>query len=149
MFGFNLSVNGKDILDYNKILVDIYSKLYGVMRAKFVEYNTYTFKGIKEAALSLLGRKYDDDSLASIDLFNNGIKSDGIDNNGNFIFKARNPKITNCVGTYKSIAKEKFGIDVNSLDELKQICYNKNISLECRDLNIYEKLSGLTPATII
>ncbi len=143
MFGF--SISNKGTLDYNKILVDIYSKLYGVMKAKFIEYNTYTFKSIKEAALNLLGKEYSDDMEASINLFNNGIKSDGIDSNGNLVFKSREPKITNYVGTASEISKKKFEIDVNSLEELKQICLSKNINLECTDLQIYEKLSGLKP----
>lgn len=141
---FKFSILEKDAVDCNKLMVDIFSKLYGVMKIRFIEYKRYSFTNMKEASLELLGKNYNDDSQASLDLFNNGFIADGFDINGNLIFKSKNPSITNYIGTCSQVAKQKFGVDgINNIDKLKDICLNKNIELECKDIEIYEKLTGL------
>lgn len=144
IFGFSILSKGNNNIDCNKLMVDIYSKLYGVMKVRFIEYDSYAFSSVKEAALNLLGTSYSDESEASVALFNSGIISDGLDLNGNFLFKKTEPKITNKIGTCESVAKEMFGIDgVKSLDQLQNICTKKGIILQYKDLKIYDKLTGL------
>ena len=48
-FGFSILTHNS--IDCNKLMVDIFSKLYKVMRIRFVEYKTYKFKSAKEAAM--------------------------------------------------------------------------------------------------
>ena len=69
---FKFSILENDAVDCNKLMVDIFSKLYGVMKIRFIEYKRYSFANMKEASLELLGKNYNDDSQASLDLFNNG-----------------------------------------------------------------------------
>ncbi len=141
VFGFSCLTKGK--IDCNKLMVDIFSKLYKIMKIKFVEYQNYKFNSLKEAQESLLGSKYIDDSSATLDLFNNGFVANGTLNN-QLLFKSKIPTVTEYVGDVGKIAKEKFGIDwINSIDQLKKLCTNKNIEMECKDVNIYEKLTGL------
>lgn len=141
-FGFSLLTKGK--IDCNKLMVDIFSKLYCVMKVRFVEYERYSFSSVNEAALSLLGKTYVDDSEALLQLFNSGINADGKDLNGNLLFKSSKPKITNHIGTCENVSKEKFGLkNVKTLEELKNICEEKNIEVEFKDIEIYEKLTGL------
>lgn len=142
-FGFSL-LNGTNI-DSNKLMVDIFSKLYGKAKVRFIEYEHYSFNSVKEAAKKLLNQDFETDSLASVALFNNGIMSNGFDPEGKLLFKSSQPKITNYVGTCTEVAKQKFGITgVKTFDELKKICQEKNITLEYKDLEIYEKFTGLT-----
>ena len=141
-FGFSLLTKGK--IDCNKLMVDIFSKLYGVMKVKFIEYERYSFSSINEATLTLLGKTYNTDSEAYIQLFNSGINADGKDSNGNFIFKSKVPKTTNHIGTCEEVAKEKFGLEnIKTIDNIKNICKEKNIEVEFKDIEIYEKLTGL------
>lgn len=141
-FGFSLLNKGK--IDCNKLMVDIFSKLYGVMKVRFIEYERYSFSSINEASLSLLGKTYNTDSEAFVDLFNSGISADGKDLNGNLLFKSKVPKITNYIGTCEEVAKEKFGLDnIKTLEEIKDICKQQNIQVEFKDIEIYEKLTGL------
>ena len=141
-FGFSLLT--KDKIDCNKLMVDIFSKLYGVMKVKFIEYERYSFGSVNEAASALLGKTYSTDSEAFIELFNNGINADGKDLNGNLLFKSKKPKITNHIGTCEQVAKEKFGIEgIKTLEQLKNICKQKNVGVEFKDIEIYEKLTGL------
>lgn len=141
---FDFPIMSKDVIDSNKLMVDIYSKLYGVMKARFIEHEYYSFNNVQEATLSMLGKEYDSDSKAVLELFNIGISADGIDSNGKLLFKNNKPKITDYVGTAEEIAKKKFGIDgVKSLEELTKICSTKNITFEYKDLEINEKFTGL------
>ena len=141
-FGFSLLTKGK--IDCNKLMVDIFSKLYGIMKVKFIEYERYSFNSVNEAVSSLLGKTYSTDSEALLQLFNNGINADGKDLNGNLLFKSSKPKITNHIGTCEDISKEKFGFEnVKTLEELKNICKEKNIEVVFKDIEIYEKLTGL------
>jgi len=142
IFGFSLLT--KDKIDCNKLMVDIFSKLYDVMKFRFIEYSRYSFGSVKEAALTLLGKVYNDENEAIMDLFDNGFDADGLDVDGKFLFKERKPKITSYIGTCKEIAKQKFGIDgIKDLEALKKICLDKNIQLEYKDVEIYQKLTGL------
>ena len=141
-FGFSLLTKGK--IDCNKLMVDIFSKLYGVMKVRFIEYERYSFSSVSEATLSLLGKTYNTDSEAIIQLFNNGINADGKDLNGNLLFKSAVPKITNHIGNCEEVAKEKFGLEnVKTLEEIRKICKQRNIEVEFKDIEIYEKLTGL------
>lgn len=141
-FGFSLLTKGK--IDCNKLMIDIFSKLYGVMRVRFIEYERYSFSTVNEATLSLLVKTYNTDSEALLQLFNSGINADGKDLNGKLLFKNRVPKITDHIGTCEKVAKEKFGLEnVKTLEYLKNICKEKNIELEFKDIEIYEKLTGL------
>jgi len=142
IFGFSLL--NKEKIDCNKLMIDIFSKLYGVMKIKFIEYERYSFKDINEATITLLNKSYNNDTEAIIELFNNGINADGKDLNGNLLFKNKNPKITNYVGTCEEVCKQKFGLDnIKNIHELKEICVSKNIEVEFKDIEIYEKLTGL------
>lgn len=144
IFGFSLLSKDQDKIDCNKLMVDIYSKLYGVMKARFIEYDYYSFDSIEEAAFKLLGQNYDTKD-ATIALFDNGIKPEGFDSNGKLLFgNTVKPKITNHIGNCSQIAKEKFGIDgIKSLDQLKRICTEKNIIFEYSQLEIAKKFNGL------
>ena len=84
-FGFSLIT--KDKIDCNKLMVDIFSKLYNVMKIKFVEYERYSFSSINEASQILLGKTFDTENEAIVQLFNSGISADGKDINGNLLFK--------------------------------------------------------------
>lgn len=142
IFGFSLLT--KDKIDCNKLMVDIFSKLYGVMKVRFIEYERYSFSSMKEATLSLLGKTYSTDSEAFLHLFDSGISANGMDLNGNFLFESRFPKITKYIGTCEEVAKEKFGLEnVKTLEEIKDICKQQNIQVEFKDIEIYEKLTGL------
>ena len=142
-FGFSILTHNN--IDCNKLMVDIFSKLYKVMRIKFVEYKTYKFKDAREAAAKLLNKNCKNDSLALIELINSGISGDGIDSDGNLLFKnKREPKITNYVGSCAEVAKEKFNIDdIDDFEELKRACKELGIEVEAKDIEIYQKLTGL------
>ena len=142
-FGFSILTRGS--IDCNKLMIDIFSKLYKIMRIKFVEYDTYKCRNEKEAVLNILGKECQTNSEAIIELFNCGISGDGKDTDGNLIFKnKRNPKITNYIGSVSEVAKKKFNIDgINSVVELKKLCNDLDIQVEFKDIEIHEKLSGL------
>lgn len=141
IFGF--SILTKDKVDSNKLMVDIFSKLYGVMKVRFIEYDSYSFSSVKEATLALLNKEFTTDSEGIVALFNNGISADGI-LDGKLLFKSTKLKISSYVGNCTKIAKEKFGINgIKNLDELKKLCTDKNIIFEYKDLEIYEKFTGL------
>ena len=142
IFGFNPLT--KNTIDCNKLMIDIFSKLYGVMKIKFIEYERYSFNDINEATLTLFGKRCMTDSEAALELFNNGIILDGKDKNGKLLFKSNVPKISNYVGTCDQVAREKFGLsDVKNMDMLKKVCKDKNIEVEFKDIEIYQKLTGL------
>lgn len=143
VFGFSILTHNS--IDCNKLMVDIFSKLYKVMKIQFVEYKTYKFKNAKEAAAMLLGKNCESDSLAIIELFNNGISGDGIDSDDNLLFKnKRDPKVTKYVGSCAEIAKEKFNLDdIDSFEKLKKVCTDLGIEVESKDVEIYQKLTGL------
>lgn len=142
---FGFSILTRNHIDCNKLMVDIFSKLYKIMKIKFVEYKTYKFKNAREAALLLLGKQCDSDSLAFTELFDNDLMADGIDPDGNLLFKnKRKPKITNYVGNCAGAAKEKFNIDgVDSFEELKDICKSMDVEVESKDAKISQKFTGL------
>lgn len=143
-FGFSLLTKGK--IDCNKLMVDIFTKLYKVIKVKFIEYDTYSFKSLNEASLALLGKNYSNDIEILNELFNSGVIMDGRDLNGNLLFKSRMPKITNHIGTFEEIAKERFGLEnINTIEDIKKICNEKNIEADFDDIEIYEKLTGLLP----
>ena len=142
IFGFSLLSKNK--IDCNKLMIDIFSKLYGVMKIRFIEYKKYTFENVNEATLTLLGKTFNNDSEAIVQLFNNGINADGRDIEGKFLFKSKNPKITNYVGNCEQVSKEKFGLEnIKDIEALKKICKDKNIEVEFKDIEIYQKLTGL------
>lgn len=144
MFGFSLYVSGRDVLDYNKLAVDIFSRLYDVAVVRFLEYDKYSFKSLEEAALSILGVEFENNQEAALALFKKGISGEGFDQEGNLLFKSRFPKITKDIGKCRDIAKDKFGIDdVKSFSELSDICKQKGIVFEYKDLQIVDKLTGL------
>lgn len=143
-FGFSLSdIDGQNI-DYNKILVDVYSKLYNVAKVKFIKYDEYEFKSAKEAAKNLLKKEFNKDFEAILELFNSGYSANGYSKSGNLLFKKRVPKISEYVGNASEISENLFGINgVKTFEGLKEICSDKNIEIQISDLEIYEKLTGL------
>lgn len=142
IFGFSLLTNDK--VDCNKLMVDIFSKLYKICKIKFIEYKRYKYKNMKEASISLLSKEYENENEIVLELLKKGILLDGLDNNGYLLFKNKIPKITNYVGSVEEIAKEKFGTNsVVTIEELSRICKEKNIEFEIKDTEIYEKLTGL------
>lgn len=142
-FGFSL-FTGTGKMDSNKLMVDIFSKLYGVMKVKFIEYDFYAFDSAEEASKALLGKTFLDNSDAFLNLFDAGYAADGLDNNGKLLFKSREPKLSYALGTCEQIAKEKFGIEgIKTLENLQNICFNNNITMEYSDLEIHDKLTGL------
>lgn len=143
VFGYSLLT--RDKVDSNKLMVDIFSKLYKVMKFKFVEYKSYKFNSIKEASLNLL-KEYESDSKSILKLYNKGIMSDGLDSDGMLKFKSREPLIEEYVGSINEVARKKFGIDnINDIETLKKICLSSNIELTLKDIEIYQKLTGLGP----
>lgn len=143
-FGFSLSdIDGQNI-DYNKILVDVYSKLYNVAKVKFIKYDEYEFKSAKEAAKNLLKKEFNKDFEAILELFNSGYSANGYSKSGNLLFKKRVPKISEYVGNASEISENLFGINgVKTFEGFKEICSDKNIEIQISDLEIYEKLTGL------
>lgn len=143
MFGFSLAIN-RDYLDYNKILVDIFSRLYKIGKVRFIEYSEYAYSSSIEAVEKLFEKEMKTDSEAVLYLFDHGLIANGYDEKGKKLFKSIKPKITDYVGSCLEIAKSKFGLDgVNSFDELKKICDQKHIEMTCKDLEIHEKFTGL------
>lgn len=147
-FGFSLLTNDK--IDCNKLMVDIFSKLYKICKIKFIEYKRYKYKNMKEASISLLSKEYDNENEIVLELLKNGILLDGLDDKDYLQFKDKNPKVTNYVGSVEEIAKEKFGTSsVVTIEELNNICKEKNIECEIKDTEIYEKLTGLGTSNFI
>lgn len=143
MFGFSLAIN-RDYLDYNKILVDIFSRLYKIGKVRFAEYSEYAYSSAIEAVEKLFGKDIKTDNEAILYLFDHGFIANGYDDKGKMLFKSRKPKITDYVGSCLEIAKNKFGLDgVKSFDDLKKICDQRHIEMGCEDLEIYEKFTGL------
>lgn len=145
MFGFSLYMKGTDTLDYNKILVDLYSRFYNIFKARFTEYEEYEFESIREAAFQLLGEKTKTNEEATIALNHNSIYLNGYSENGKLLFINKIPKISTYFGTCENITEAKFGIpSVHNIETLQNICIQNQIKFECLDLQISEKLSGLT-----
>lgn len=94
--------------------------------------------------MNLLGRNYDTENEAAVDLFKNGIMADGVDSNGKLLFKNTIPKTSSYVGTCEQIATEKFSLSgIKSIEMLKSVCKDRNIDVEFKDVEIYQKLTGL------
>lgn len=143
-FGYSLySSNGN--IDYNRILVDLFSKFYGVAKVRLIKHDVFSFKSAKEAAEKLLGEKFDKESDATLKLFEQGYQGDGFDSDGNLLFKKRIPDVSEIIGTKNEISKKLLNIDsVKDFDELKHLLTIKGYILEYKDLEIHEKLTGLT-----
>ena len=143
-FGYSLySSNGN--IDYNRILVDLFSKFYGVAKVRLIKHDVFSFKSAKEAAEKLLGKKFDKESDATLKLFEQGYQGDGFDSDGNLLFKKRIPDVSEIIGTKNEISKKLLNIDsVKDFDELKHLLEKKGYILEYKDLEIHEKLTGLT-----
>lgn len=53
------------------------------------------------------------------------------------------PKVTNYVGSCVEIAKKKFNrYDIDTFEELKELCKDVGIEVESRDTEIYQKFTG-------
>ena len=144
MFGFSLRVNNTSKIEINKLLVDIFSRFYGVGKIRFVEHDKYFFNSCKEASKHLLNKDFEDESQAVVALFDAGYALDGFSEDGKTCIKSREYKISCYVGTFNSVAREKFGVNnVTTYDELKNICDKNDIGVECKEFDIQQKLTGL------
>lgn len=152
MFGFSLYDKENDCIDYNRLLVDLYTRLYNVSKIRTCQYKTYTFDSIKEAAISLVKECNDcDESDASLILYNAGIWPDGFDENKKYRFKdVQNPIITDFVGTYQEFANKFLNgtYDFLTNDEITALFKENNISISSKDLKPESKFSGLTTSSI-
>lgn len=152
MFGFSLYDKENDFIDYNRLLVDLYTSLYNVSKIRTCQYKTYAFDSTKEAAISLVNECNDcDENDASLILYNAGIWPDGFDENKKYRFKdVQNPVITDFVGTYQEFANKFLNgtYDFLTNDEILSLFKELNIEIHSKDLKPESKLSGLTTSSI-
>ena len=131
-------------MDYNRLLVDIISRLYKVAKIKFVEYERFYFDSFDDAAISLLGNNYDseEENVRRI-LETKKYALDGKTDDGKIIIKSINPNVSTYVGNIDDICKRKFNTsNISSIEELKMECKKRNIEVSISDLSIREKLSS-------
>lgn len=152
LFGYSLYDAEKNIIDYNRLLVDLYSTLYKVGDLSAFYYNRYSYKSLMEAANNLIGEdeKYSEDNVAA-KLCDEGYYSDGFDENGNLVFKdIKNPIVIKVIGTYQELAFKVFEKDFSNFsdEEIKNLFKNHNIQVCEKSYEIPSKLSGLSTTNI-
>lgn len=143
-FGYSLSDKaGKVILD--KLMVDIYACISRMVEVEVYKYDICKFRNVFEASRELLGKEYNNSSLASVDLFNAGWRSDGVDEKGMLIFKNRFCTKETLMGTYSDIAYSLFDVkDVNmNKENLEMLFKQNNMEYKFSFLDVYSKFSGL------
>lgn len=128
---FSYLIDG-DVIDCNKIMVDIFSKFYNLAKVSIASYEQFKFENNEEAYKFFGGD--------SLEIFKKGYIFDGFDEKGNVIIKSRFPKVNKCVATPDQVAKKYFNLEgITSFEQLKQISKDVQIT----DLKIYQKLTGL------
>lgn len=152
LFGYSLYDAEKNIIDYNRLLVDLYSTLYKVGDLSVSYYNKYSYKSLMEAANNLIGEdeKYNVDNAAT-KLFDKGYYSDGFDENGNLVFKdIKNPVIVRVIGTYQELAFKVFKRDFSNFsdEEIKKVFKKYNMQVCEKSYENSSKFSGLTTINI-
>lgn len=152
LFGYSLYDAEKNIIDYNRLLIDLYSTLYKVGDLSVTYYNRYSFKNLMEAANILIGtdEKYNEDNVA-VKLCDKGYYADGFDENGNLVFKdIKNPVVIRVIGTYQELAFKVFKKDFNNFsdEEIKNVFKNHNMKVCEKAYEGPSKLSGLGTTNI-
>ena len=152
LFGYSLYDAEKNIIDYNKLLVDLYSTLYKVGDLSVSYYNRYSYKSLMEAANNLISKdeKYNESNVAA-KLCDKGYLPDGFDGMGNLIFKdIKNPVIVRVIGTYQELASKVFEKDFSNFsdEEIKNLFKIHNIEVCEKSYENFSKLSGLTTTNI-
>ena len=146
MFGYSLNIQGTNLTDYNKLLVDLYTFLYNIVKVKTFKYSTYSFESEEKAVEQLLGKKISDKNEAVLELFNNGYISSGIDENHNLLFKTKKPEIQEMIGTPSIIVKELFGEEINdiTIEELYLLAKKHGCDIDIKFKRPADKLTDLT-----
>lgn len=145
IFGFSLSPDG-EILDCSTLMIDMFAYLYGKVKLTVHKYETYHYRNAIAAAKDLLHKEFNSEQEAIIELFNNGIISDGIDEvtkENNY----KNVKPSNQVmfGSYPEIAEALLNIRDENMDKFKleKLLADKDITFEEHDRTPESKFSGL------
>jgi hypothetical protein len=150
LFGYSLYNKEKDFIDYNRLLVDLYSTFYNVGKLTAVWRDVYCFNSIDEAASNLIG-ECKDENQGLIKLFENGYISDGFDTDGKLKIKdIKRPNIIKIIGTPQELANVVLNGNYDNLtnDEVKSLFKQNNIEMIENDLESSSKLSGLSTGNI-
>ena len=144
MFSFPLTIKNTDVLDYNRIMIDLFSMLHNTIKITIVKYDKYLFSSAKEAVKELLNKEVEEEK-AHNELYEAGYYPDGIVN-GKLRFKYKEPRVKTLYGTYSEIFYQFYGIYNNNItkeeliSKLKQDGYEFGIEYD----NPASKVSGLT-----
>ena len=140
-----ISLDDGSVLDYNRVLVDVYSKFYGVAKIKFYEYERWYFDNLASAARDLLGETSESNEENGRRLLaTHKYNLDGVTSDGKIIIKAAVPRISEWTGTISNIADKKFNMpQIATSEELQLECKKRQIEVEITDLSIRRKLSGI------
>lgn len=143
-FGFSLISDGGEV-NYNKVMLDIYACLKDMVQLDASYYEFLSGKSLSEITEQALGKSITDISEAVKELFSNGWIGDGKDEEGELVFKSRTCTNRRVLGSYFSIAKELFGIELPGIskDELCDLLRQKKIDYRFSFESAPTKLSGL------
>ena len=151
LFGYSLYDKENDFIDYNRLMVDLFSTLYNLSKLKAVYYDTYYFDSIVDAAKTLTNIKhFEDDSQAYLELNNAGFIPDGFGSDNKLKIKSKIPHIVKLVGTYQELANKIFGGSYDNLseDEIKNLFKSNNIEVFEEDRQNFNKTSSLSDDNI-
>ena len=150
IFGFSLS-HDDETLDCNMLMLDMFAFLYDKVKLTVHKYQTYHYKNAVAAAKDLLDKDFASEQEAIIELFNNGIISDGIDEiTQENRYKNVKPNNEVILGSYPEIAKSLLNINDENMDKekLKKLLEEKDITFEEHDNSPESKLSGLIKSNV-
>ena len=145
IFGFSLSPDG-ETLDCSMLMIDMFAYLYGKVKLTVHEYKTYHYRNAIAAAKELLHKEFTSEKEAIVELFNNGIISDGIDDvTKENKYKNVVPNNQVIYGSYPEIAEALLNIRDENMDKakLEKLLADKNITFEEHDRTPESKFSGL------
>lgn len=139
-FGYSI-YNEDGTYAFDKVMTELYTFLSTYADITIVKQERYKFSSMDEATKKLLGRPYDED--ADMHLIRDYIL-DGVDNEGNLLFKSKQYEQLKISGSYTSIAKKIFGTSgIVSKEELTKLLKENNMSFSIRNSDNPQKLSGL------
>ena len=148
-FGFSLKVNNSNNIDFNILMVDIFSALYKVEKLDVSKYEVYYFNDDEEAAKELVKNKNETQDTY-LQIFNSGYISDGRTDDKKLIFKSRIPKNFVITGTRDEIVKNLFGVDKKDIteEEFKDLFDKNHMTYRENDFLPESKFSGIEPSHI-
>lgn len=158
-FGFDLTSETTEQLDYNKVLIDLGCKLYKQAKVYIYDYEYFAFDTMEDAAEALLQGEdlekyhkivksgYNIDLEASRMLFNNGFMAAGLTEDKKLKFRSPTPTKKEMISSLADVALKELGIDKQDITEkeLKELFAAKGSTINIEDISIPEKFSGLLP----